>query len=77
MTNNCYLKNKENLHKEACERYHLSEEEKDKKHPYAHEQYINLSQEEKQKKRQYHCERNKNLSEKQKQEKVEYMKNCN
>ena len=33
MLNNYYEKHKENLQKEACERYqYLSEEEKDKKH---------------------------------------------
>ena len=51
MTSNYCQKSKENLEKEAPERYqNLSEEEKDKKHQYACEQYINLSEKEKKKK---------------------------
>ena len=48
MTTNYYRKNKEELQKEALERYQsLFQEEKDKNHQYAREGYRNLSEEEK------------------------------
>ena len=43
MTNNYYQKNREKLSKKTRERYQiLSEEEKDKKSQYAHDQDRNL-----------------------------------
>ena len=48
MTNNHYQKSREKRSKKTCERYQiLSEDEKDKKWQYAHEQYRNLSEKKK------------------------------
>ena len=54
MVNKYYKKNKEKLQKEARERYqNLSEEKKEKKCHYHHDQNKNLSEEGKQKKVEY------------------------
>ena len=69
-TNNYYQKNKEELWKEACERYqNLSKEEKDKRLKKARERYQNLTEEEKEKRR------NKNLSEEQRKKLAECRRN--
>ena len=69
MANSYYQKHKEQLQKEARERYqNLSEKEQNKRQKKtdiktSRDRYENISEEEKEKKRQYHRERNKNLSE--------------
>ena len=68
--NNYYQYNKQELWKEACERYqYLSEEERDKKHKKIWERYQNFNEEENKKLR------NKNLSEEAKQKLPEYRRN--
>ena len=79
ITNNYYKKktkkkNRENLQKEAHERYqNLSEEEKYKKLQNARERYKNLCEEEKEKKHQCGRKRYKNLLENEKQRLVGYI----
>ena len=54
MVNKYYEKHRENLRKEARERYqNVSQDEKSKKRQYAPKQYRNLSVEEKEQKHQY------------------------
>ena len=54
MTNKYYQRHKENLPKEACQRYqNLSEEEEKKKRQYHRQTNKNLSEEEKEKKVEY------------------------
>ena len=76
MVNKYKKKNKENLQKEAQEKYQdLSEEDRVKRWKKAPERYKNLSEEEKEKKGQNHWDQNKSLSEEEGQKKVEYTKN--
>ena len=73
---NIIKKNKEELRKEACERYqNLSEEEKEKRLKRPETDIKIFLKKENNKKHKYNRDRNKNLSEEENKKKVEYIRN--